>query len=140
MALYRSSKPSKKVWPNCGSSTVKQALKPDAAAFWRSPELTIETITQVDVVIITGSALVEGGLDDLLVTAGHARAVVLAGPTASPWPPPFFERGVHVLGGIHILDQCKLLQVVSEGGSGYFFEKEAEKRCLVHHSLVETIH
>lgn len=72
-----------------------------------------------------------GGLDDLLAAARHARAVVLAGPTASPWPPPFFERGVHVLGGIHILDQRKLLQVVSEGGSGYFFEKEAEKICLV---------
>jgi len=108
-----------------------QALKPDEAAFWRAPEQAIETITQADVVIITGSALVEGGLDDLLAAAGRARAVVLAGPTASPWPPPFFERGVHVLGGIRILDQPKLLQVVSEGGSGYFFEKEAEKICLV---------
>ncbi|MCB9079222.1 MAG: DUF364 domain-containing protein [Anaerolineaceae bacterium] len=117
-----------------------QALKPDEAAFWRAPEQAIETITQADVVIITGSALVEGGLDDLLTAAGRARIVVLAGPTASPWPPPFFERGVHVLGGIRILDQEKLLQVVSEGGSGYFFEKEAEKLCLVHHSLVETIH
>lgn len=108
-----------------------QALKPDEAAFWRAPEQAIETITQADVVIITGSALVEGGLDDLLAAAGRARTVVLAGPTASPWPPPFFERGVHVLGGIRILDQPKLLQVVSEGGSGYFFEKEAEKICLV---------
>ena len=108
-----------------------QALKPDETAFWRSPELAVETIAQADVVIVTGSALVEGGLDDLLTAAGRARMVVLAGPTASPWPPPFFERGVHVLGGIHILDQRKLLQVVSEGGSGYFFEKEAEKICLV---------
>ncbi|MEW5958943.1 MAG: DUF364 domain-containing protein [Chloroflexota bacterium] len=108
-----------------------QALKPDEAAFWRAPEQAVETIAQADVVIITGSALVEGGLNDLLAAAGRARAVVLAGPTASPWPPPFFERGVHVLGGIRILDQPKLLQVVSEGGSGYFFEKEAEKICLV---------
>lgn len=108
-----------------------QALKPDEAAFWWAPEQAIETIAQADVVIITASALVEGGLDDLLTAAGRARMVVLAGPTASPWPPPFFERGVHVLGGIRILDQRKLLQVVSEGGSGYFFEKEAEKICLV---------
>ncbi|MCB0190703.1 MAG: hypothetical protein KDJ65_02055 [Anaerolineae bacterium] len=56
------------------------------------------------------------------------------------WPPSFFKRGVHGLGGIRILDQRKLLQVVSEGGSDYFFEKEAEKLCLVCHSLVETIH
>jgi len=117
-----------------------QALKPDEAAFWRAPEQAIETIAQADVVIITGSALVEGGLDDLLTAAGHARMVVLAGPTASPWPPPFFERGVHVLGGIRILDQEKLLQVVSEGGSGYFFEKEAEKICLMRKPRVKTLH
>ena len=39
-----------------------QALKPDEAAFWRSPEQAIETIAQADVVVITGSVLVEGGL------------------------------------------------------------------------------
>jgi uncharacterized protein (DUF4213/DUF364 family) len=117
-----------------------QALKPDEAAFWCSPEQAIETIVQASVVIITGSALVEGGLDDLLHAAGNARAVILAGPTASPWPPPFFKRGVRVLGGIRVLDQHKILQVVSEGGSGYFFETEAEKICLVREPRAEFVH
>lgn len=117
-----------------------QALKPDEVIFWRSPEQAIETITQASVVIITGSALVEGGLDDLLQAAGSARMVILAGPTASPWPPPFFERGVHVLGGIRVLDQHKILQVVSEGGSGYFFETEAEKICLMREPRAEFVH
>ena len=58
-------------------------------------------------------------------------SVVLAGPTASAWPRPFFERGVHVMGGIRVLDGRALLQVVSEGGSGYFFEGIAEKVCIV---------
>ncbi|MDP7370876.1 MAG: DUF364 domain-containing protein, partial [Nitrospinota bacterium] len=57
--------------------------------------------------------------------------VVLAGPTASPWPPPFFARGVHLLGGIRVLDGERILQIVSEGGSGYFFEDGAEKICMV---------
>lgn len=117
-----------------------QTLKPDEATFWRSPEQASETIAQATVVIITGSALVEGGLDDLLQVTSGARAVILAGPTASPWPPPFFERGVHVLGGIRVLDQHKLLQVVSEGGSGYFFETEAEKICLVREPRAEFVH
>jgi uncharacterized protein (DUF4213/DUF364 family) len=117
-----------------------QALKPDEAAFWRSPEQAVDTIAQASVVIITGSALVEGGLDALLQAASGARAVVLAGPTASPWPPPFFERGVHVLGGIRVRDHHKILQVVSEGGSGYFFETEAEKICLVRQQTVELAH
>ena len=83
-------------------------------------------------VIISGSALVEGELDGLLRAAGGARRIVLAGPTASPWPPPFFESGVDVLGGIRVLDAARMLQIVSEGGSGYFFGEAAEKVCILH--------
>lgn len=113
-----------------------EALKPDEASFWRSPEQALKVLAQATVAIITGSALVEGGLEALLQAASQARAVVLAGPTASPWPPTFFERGVHVLGGIRVLNHSKMLQVVSEGGSGYFFEAEAEKVCLVQESAL----
>lgn len=109
----------------------RQALKPDEMPLWRPPQQAAEVLSQASVVVITGSALVEGGLDELLAAAARARRVVLAGPTASPWPPTFFARGVHVLGGIRILNADKLLQVVSEGGSGYFFDTFAEKVCVV---------
>lgn len=108
-----------------------QALKPDERAFWRPPDQAVDTLGQASVVIITGSALVEGGMDTLLDAASGARRVVLAGPTASPWPPPFFERGVHVVGGIRVLDGPKILQIISEGGSGYFFDAVAEKVCAL---------
>ncbi|HEY76153.1 MAG TPA: DUF364 domain-containing protein [Thermoflexia bacterium] len=109
----------------------REALKPDELSFWRPPAEAQKVLSQADVVIITGSALVEGGIDDLLEAASGARRVVLAGPTASPWPPPFFERGVDVLGGIRVLDGPRMLQVVAEGGSGYFFGTVAEKVCVV---------
>jgi uncharacterized protein (DUF4213/DUF364 family) len=108
-----------------------QSLKAEELPLWRSPQQATEVLAQASVVIITGSALVEGGLDPLLTAAQYARQVVLAGPTASPWPPTFLARGVSVLGGIRVLDGDKLLQVVSEGGSGYFFEEFAEKVCIV---------
>jgi uncharacterized protein (DUF4213/DUF364 family) len=108
-----------------------EALKPDELPFWRPPEQAIETLSQASVVVITGSSLVEGGIESLLDAARSARRIVLAGPTASPWPPTFFARGVHVLGGIRVLDGPKLLQVVSEGGSGYFFQREAEKISVI---------
>jgi uncharacterized protein len=108
-----------------------EALKEDELVFWRAPEQAIETLSQASVVLITGSALVEGGIDDLLQAARNARRVILAGPTASPWAPPFFECGVDVLGGIRVLDGARMLQVVAEGGSGYFFENGAEKVCIV---------
>jgi uncharacterized protein (DUF4213/DUF364 family) len=109
----------------------RQALKADELPLWCAPQQATEVIARASVVIISGSALVEGGLDALLTAAKSARRVVLAGPTASPWPPTFFARGVHVLGGIRVLDGEKLLQIVSEGGSGYFFEDFAEKVCFV---------
>ena len=109
----------------------RDAMKPDELAFWRPPEEAEEILPQATVVFITGSALVEGGIDDLLRAARGARTVVLAGPTASPWPPPFFERGVNVLGGIRVRDGKTILRLVSEGGSGYFFERAAEKVCVV---------
>jgi uncharacterized protein (DUF4213/DUF364 family) len=111
-----------------------EALKEDELPFWRAPEQAAETLSQASVVLITGSALVEGGIDDLLHAARNARRIILAGPTASPWAPPFFERGVDVLGGIRVLDGPKMLQVVAEGGSGYFFQDGAEKVCVIKES------
>ena len=109
----------------------QEALKTDEAAFWRSPELAVQTLSEANVVIITGSALVEGGLDSLLQAARNARSVILAGPTASSWPSPFFVKGVRVLGGMRVTDPAKLMQLVSEGGSGYFFDSAAEKMCII---------
>jgi uncharacterized protein (DUF4213/DUF364 family) len=109
----------------------REALKADELVFWRAPAQAPEVLGQADVVLITGSILVEEGLEALLAAASTARVVILAGPTASPWPPAFFAWGVHVLGGIRIRDGAKMLQLVSEGGSGYFFEDVAEKICVV---------
>jgi uncharacterized protein (DUF4213/DUF364 family) len=108
-----------------------QALKSDEMSFWRSPAQIPQVLPQADVAIITGSAIVEGGLDELLSYSQRAREVVLAGPTASMWPEPLFQRGVTVLGGITINDADRLLQVVSEGGSGYFFTGPARKMSIV---------
>lgn len=109
----------------------REALKPDELPFWKPPERAAETLSRADVVIITGSALVEGEIDGLLEASSRARTRILAGPTASPWPPPFFAHGVDVLGGIRVLDNQQMLTIVSEGGSGYFFEGAAEKVCIV---------
>ena len=110
------------------------ALKKDERSFWRSPGQAKKVLGEASVVIITGSALVEGGMDSLLEASGKARRVVLTGPTASPWPPPFFQRGVHVLGGIRVLDASAFLGLVGEGGSGYLFQTAAEKVSIVRDS------
>lgn len=113
----------------------REALKPDELPFWRPPEQALDVLAQASVVVITGSALVEGGIEELLEAAQGARRIVLAGPTASPWPPTFFKWGVDILGGVEVLDGLQILQVISEGGSGYFFQQEAQKVSLVRDGL-----
>jgi uncharacterized protein len=108
-----------------------EALKPEEIGLWCSPYQAAEALQHANVVLISGSALVEGGLDELLLSTANARRVFLAGPTASPWPPTFFDSGIDVLGGLHLLDASKMMQIVGEGGSGYFFGDAAEKVCIM---------
>ncbi len=111
-----------------------EALKPDELPLLRPPAEAASTLSDASVVIITGSTLVEGGLDSLLDASAGARVVALAGPTASPWPPPFFRRGVAILGGVRVTDGPRIMTLVSEGGSGYFFEGAAEKIAIIRNS------
>jgi uncharacterized protein len=108
-----------------------QALKMDELALLRPPAEAIPTVAGATVVIISGSALVEGGIDDLLEASVKARVVALAGPTASPWPPPFFRRGVTLLGGIRVTDGPRIMTLVSEGGSGYSFDAAAAEKIVI---------
>jgi uncharacterized protein (DUF4213/DUF364 family) len=107
------------------------ALRPDEKYLWCRPEKASEAVRKASLVIITGSTLVEGGTDDLLQSVPTSCRVVMAGPTASPWPPTFFAHGVDVLAGIRVTDGARLLEIVSQGGSGYFFGDCAEKISIV---------
>ncbi len=107
------------------------ALKPEERPLWVPPERAAEALGSADVAIITGSALVEGGIDELLGWAAGARIRVIAGPTAPLWPAPFFIHGVDILGGIQVRDAATLLTIVGQGGSGYLFARAAEKVCVL---------
>ena len=92
-----------------------------------------------DVLIITGVTIVNHTLGPILDFCRGAREVVLVGPTASLYPEPFFRRGVTLMGGvrIHVTNADKVMNVLTEGGSGYdLFEKYADrviiKRSPVH--------
>ena len=115
----------------------QEALKGDELLFWSPPDSVTEVLPKANAVIISGSALVEGGLDELLELSKDAREIILAGPTASPWPEPFFARGVTVMGGIRVVDGNGFMRLVAEGGSGYFFTGPAEKIAVVKEKSAE---
>lgn len=113
----------------------RAALEPDERSMWVLPAQAGDALRRASVVIISGSTLVEGGIDELLSYSTSARVRVIAGPTTPMWPSPFFQRGVNVLGGVLILDGRDLLNIVSEGGSGYFFEHAARRVCVLDQSF-----
>jgi uncharacterized protein len=108
-----------------------EALKADERSMRVPPESAIDVLTRASVAIISGSALVEGGIEELLAAAAAARICIMAGPTTPLWPRPFFRRGVNILGGIRVRHGAHLLAMVGQGGSGYFFEQAAEKVCVI---------
>jgi len=66
------------------------------------PEKAKEVLSDADIVLITGSCLVYGGLERYLRLSKDASKVIVLGPTSSMVPEPFFKRGVDILAGIKI--------------------------------------
>ena len=86
-----------------------------------------EFVPQADLLVITGTTLINDTLPGLLSMAKPGAEIVVTGPTISMLPDVFFERGVTSLGGIIVTKPDELLEVISQGGSGYhFFGKSAE--------------
>jgi uncharacterized protein (DUF4213/DUF364 family) len=109
----------------------RDALKPDEQSLWVAPDRAAEALGRATVVILSGSTLVEGGVEELLGFSKIARVRVMAGSTTPLWPYPFFKLGIAILGGVRALVPWDLLTIVGEGGSGYLFEKAAQKACVI---------
>ena len=81
-----------------------------------------------DLEVITGVTILNDTLPDLLAMCKPGADILVTGPTAGMIPDAFFKRGVTIMGGILVTKPDELLDVISEGGSGYhFFGKSAER-------------
>ena len=81
-----------------------------------------------DLDVITGVTILNDTLPDLLAMCKPGADILVTGPTAGMLPDAFFKRGVTVMGGILVTKPDELLDIISEGGSGYhFFGKSAER-------------
>lgn len=116
-------------------------LKPVEMAHFRPAEDFPEIVPQADVLLITGTTLINDTLAGLLAVAKPGARVVIVGPTVTMIPDAFLARGCSILGGVRITDPDAFLDVLAEGGSGYhFFGKSAEKIVLRRKQPEESIH
>ena len=103
-------------------------LKPAEMPFYAPPEKASECIPEADLIVVTGVTILNDTLLGLLDLAKPGAEIVVTGPTASMLPEAFFKRGVTMLGGVLVTQADALLDILSEGGSGYhFFGKYAER-------------
>lgn len=106
-------------------------LKPEEMPFYRPAEQAAMVVPQADVLLITGTTLLNDTLDAILASARPDACKVVVGPTVGLVPDAYLRRGCDVLGGIRVTDPDAFLDVLAEGGSGYhFFGRSAEKIVL----------
>lgn len=106
-------------------------LKPDEMPNYRHASQAPVVLPQADVILITGTTLLNDTLDDLLAAANPAACKVVVGPTVGLVPDAYLRRGCHVLGSIQVTRPDEFLDVLAEGGSGYhFFGRSAAKVVL----------
>lgn len=77
-------------------------------------EAARDFIPRADLVAITGTALINHTLDDLLAWCSNASQVMVLGPS-TPLSALFFDYGVTLLSGSWISDEAEVLRTISQG-------------------------
>ena len=107
-------------------------LKPDELPHYRPAADAPEVVPEADVLLITGTTLLNDTLEALLRAARPEARVVVVGPTVGLLPDVLLAHGADILGGIRVTAPDAFLDTLAEGGSGYhFFGRSAEKVVLV---------
>ncbi|MGC4017906.1 MAG: DUF364 domain-containing protein [Muricomes sp.] len=106
----------------------KQTLKGKELDHYAPPEDAYKYFPDADLLVITGVTVLNDTLPGLLEMVKPGAQVIVTGPTASMLPDAFFKRGVTIMGGVIVTKPDEVLDIISEGGSGYhFFGKSAER-------------
>jgi uncharacterized protein len=110
----------------------KEALHPEHLRYFVAYSDSAPVLGQSDIVIMTGSSLVNRTFEHLLGMCGAQTQKVLAGPTGGMLPGFLFAKGIDIIGATSITDAEKMFSIIEEGGSGYhLFEACARKVCIV---------
>ncbi|MDR0840753.1 MAG: DUF364 domain-containing protein [Christensenellaceae bacterium] len=108
-----------------------RTLKPRELPYYAPAEDAPKYVPGADLLVITGVTILNDTLPGILKLAKPGAQIIVTGPTASMLPDALFARGVTMAGGILVTKADALLDIISEGGSGYhFFGKSAERTVI----------
>ena len=89
---------------------------------------TAEALGVCETAVITGAAIANGSMDELLRYLPADAAIAVGGPTAGFAPTPLFRRGVTAVGTVVVSDGEQALEIISEGGGGYQLFKKCVRK------------
>jgi uncharacterized protein (DUF4213/DUF364 family) len=116
-----------------------QALRSDEMKYFKSESEMPSALKKSDVVIITGTAIVNHTIDNILSFITNGQRTAIIGPTASMIPDAFFKRGVHVMAGVRITEPDLMIKILKQGGSAYHLLKEcSEKIAFVKNNYIPS--
>lgn len=108
-----------------------RTLKERELPYYAPAEAAPDFVPEADLLVITGVTILNDTLPAILAMAKPGAEILVTGPTASMMPEPLFSKGVTITGGIVVTKADAVLDIISEGGSGYhFFGKSAERTVL----------
>ncbi|MGA2403270.1 MAG: DUF364 domain-containing protein [Syntrophobacteraceae bacterium] len=108
-----------------------RTLNKDEMKYYCPQEKARECIASADLLIVTGTTLINNTLENILGQMRDGAEAVLVGPTASMLPEAFFRRGIDAIGGVMVTDPDKLLDTLSVAGSGYHFYGKSAERLVI---------
>jgi len=88
-------------------------------------------LPEVDIAMITGTAVVNKTIDHLIELSKNAREIAILGPSTPMAPEVFKKRGVTLLSGMVVEDIEKALKIISQGGGTRKINKVSRKISLV---------
>lgn len=105
-----------------------QTLRAEEMTYFRPVSEMSSVFGKSDVIIITGTAIVNHTIDFILSSITHGKRSAIIGPTASMIPDAFFKKGVKVLAGVRILDPDDMINILKQGGSAYHLLRESSEK------------
>ena len=96
-----------------------ETLRPDEMEFFVPEARMASAFETSDAIIMTGTAIVNHTIDEVLARVSKGQRTAIIGPTASMLPDAFFARGVHVMAGVRVVDPGLMIRILKQGGSAY---------------------
>jgi len=105
-----------------------QTLRPDEMKYYKPESEISSALKESDVVIVTGTTIVNHSIDTVLSFIGSGKRAAIVGPTASMIPDAFLERNVNVMAGVRILEPDLMIKILKQGGSAYHLLKQCSEK------------